>query len=121
MTLAGASAASTCAVASTANSATSNPFAFIRPPRSSSYQYSFDAAVVCSTHVLRQPLRAEHVPRDLHDDVVGVQVRIVVVALQPLHARRARREHLHLAFEAVGAQACRARLHLSFLAEAHLC
>src|SRR3954467_8592391 len=105
MTPAGASAASTCAAASTVTSATRNPFALIRPPHSSSYQYSFDAAVVRSAHVLGQPLRAEDVARDLDDDVVGVQVRIVVVTLQSLHARWTRRQHLQFAFESTGAQA----------------
>src|SRR4051794_19752236 len=118
MTPAGASAASTCEAASTTISATRNPFAFIRPPRSSSYQYTFDAAVVRSAHVFGQPLRAEHVARDLDDDVGGVQARIVVVPLHPLQARRPRRDPLPSPFEAAGAQAAPTRLHLAFLAEA---
>src|SRR4029450_11124697 len=117
MTPAGASAASTCAAASTAISATRNPFAFIRPPRSCSYQYSFDAAIVRGAHVFRQPLRAQHVARDLDDDVIGVQVRIVVVALQARRARRACRQPFHFAFEAIAAQARCARLDLLLLAE----
>src|SRR5688572_31056331 len=119
MTLAGASAASALAIPSATSTVPNNQFFFIYALLPS-YQYAFDAAVVRRAHVFRQPLRAEHVARDLDDDVVGVQVRVVVVALQPLHAGRARSQDLHFALEAVGAQALSSRPHLLFFAEAHL-
>src|SRR5687767_8332258 len=85
-----------------------------------SNQDSLDTAVVRRPHVLGQPLRAEYVARNLHDDVVGIEICIVVVALQALHARRARSKDLHFALEAVGAQARRAGADFLLLAEAYL-
>ena len=55
----------------------------------SSNEYAFDAAGVGGLHVGRQPFLAEHMPRDFDHDVISLRIRIVVVALQALQARRA--------------------------------
>ena len=57
-------------------------------------------------HVLGHPVLAEHVARDLDDDVVGLRAGVVVEARQPLQARRARRQDLDLARRSRRRAAC---------------
>ena len=44
------------------------------------HQYPLDPPAVRALHVLRHPVLAQHVTRDLHDDVVGLRVAVVVEA-----------------------------------------
>ena len=63
---------------------------------------------------------AEHVSGDLDHDVIGVDVGLILVALEALQTGRAGGENFDLAFEAVGAGGGRAFLHLFGLAESDL-
>jgi hypothetical protein len=72
------------------------------------YEHALDSAAVRLRDIPGQPVGAQQVPRHLDDDVVGVDVGIVVVALQALQARWAGGQNLDVSREAVGAQLRRA-------------
>ena len=72
-------------------------------PARGSDEHPLDAAGIRTPHVLRQPVGAEQVPGNLDDDVVRIDPGVIVVAFQSLQARRAGREYLDLARDAVAA------------------
>src|SRR5260221_13115536 len=83
-------------------------------------QYPFDPAVVGFPHIRGQPVGPQQVLGDLHHDVVGVEVGVVVVSLETLKARGTGRKELHLASVSAAPQLMDADTHFLLLAEAHL-
>lgn len=52
-------------------------------------QHPLYAAVVRACDIISHPVLAEHMPGNLDDDVISVEIGIVVIALQALQAGRA--------------------------------
>ena len=50
-------------------------------------QDSLDSTVIRTRDEFRHPVLSEHMSSDLDDDVVGIQIGVVVVALETLQAR----------------------------------
>ena len=48
------------------------------------HQHSLDPTIVRARHVVGHPVTAEQVPRDFNHDVVGIEVRVFVVAFEAL-------------------------------------
>src|SRR4030095_9503544 len=89
-------------------------------PASRLHQHAFDAAVIGALDVRRKAVRAEHMAGHFNDDVVGIDLGIVVIALESLQARWTRGQHLYFAVETIGTQLGGAGTDFTLLAEPYL-